>query len=98
MKSAILAMDGKTSGSSILAAANKAAKSTGGKVVVEVDAEDLVDREESKYPKEARLKKAENGYIICWYENGKEYMMGGEKQYIAKDFDEAAAELKKYME
>ncbi len=98
MRSAILAGDGKKAGSSILAAAKSAAKSAGGSVVVEVDAEDLVERSEDKYPKEARIKKAENGYIICWYEGGKEYMMGGEKQLIAKDLDEAVAELKKYME
>ncbi len=98
MPSAVLAMDSKKTGSSILAAAKSAAKSAGGKVVVEVDAEDLVRDAEPKYPKEARIKKAENGYIICWYEGGKEYMMGGEKQYIAKDLDEAVSELKKYME
>ena len=98
MKSAVMSMDDKKGGSSILAAAKKAAAGTGGGVVIEVDAEDLVEHEESKYPKEVRVKQAENGFIICWYEHGKEYMMGGEKQLIAKDLDEVVSELKKYME
>lgn len=98
MSSAVLAMDNKKSGSSILAAAKSAAKSAGGKVVVEVDAEDLIEKEDSKYPKSASIKQAENGYIICYYENGKEYMMSGEKQIIAKDLDEVVSALKKYME
>lgn len=75
--------------------ATDAAKGTGAAVVVEVEAEN--DSGESNYPKEARIKKAENGFIVCWYEHGKEYMMGGEKSYVAKDLAEAMGEIEKYM-
>jgi hypothetical protein len=97
MKSEVMAQDDKKGGSQILAAATKAAKATGGQVVVEIDAEDLEKPEKKSLPKEARIKKAENGYIVCWYDNSSEPWRG-ERQVVAKDFDEAVSELKKYME
>ena len=72
-----------------------AAKGTGATVVVEVEAEK--DSDSGRYPKEARIKQAENGFIVCWYDHGKEYMMGGEKSYVAKDLSEAMSEIEKYM-
>ncbi len=73
------------------------AKKVGATVSIEVEADD--EKPEYKPPKEARIKQAENGYIICWYDNsGSPMLCGGEKSVIAKDFGEVAAELKKYME
>lgn len=86
---------GKSGLQSLAKEAKKAADATGAQLVIEVEAE--AEPESSKYPKEARIKQAENGFIVCWYENGKEYMMGGEKVYVADSLEKAMAEIKKYM-
>lgn len=95
MKSAILSSDEKQTKSEILTAARAAAEETGGKVVVEVDASDLKDKKDER-PKEARISKAENGFLICWYDNSGE-PWGSEKKYVAENFDDAVKHLKKYM-
>ena len=97
--SADMASDDPEAGSALLRKAKAAAKEAGGEVVIEVHAGEIEDEgKDVEPPKEARIKKAENGYIVCWYDNsGKQMMYSGEKSVIAKDLNEAMAALKKYM-